>query len=202
MFGIIRTMFKTMFQSVVAMVTVFIFICLCCVGVVIAIGFLQDTDTRRVINDLNDGYGSEEKPLAYENVMRFDEGTVRATDIDRNGTQIVASRNPNWDAPAEGADWVAVWFVVECQQDVCRQHQLDFDLIDADGEDYDEHLVPYPDLLDDGVRGSTFEGWQIFEIPRDVSIVMVKVKWGGVTLYQEFEGLGARLGNDIGVDER
>ncbi len=184
MFGCLNTIVKTITQSIVAMVTFVVFVCVVCAACVGIIALAQQQQTNQVINELNDGFGSEDKPVASNTFMRFENGHVRATYVDRNSTQRIMNYSVLNDGPAVGSAWVLVNIEVLCLQQACREWQLEFTLLDDRGRTFKEApFMLYSDKLDDGVEGATFAGFQIFEVPTDAVLTMLRVKWGGVTLH-------------------
>lgn len=184
MFGCLNTIFKTITQSIVAMVTFVVFVCVVCIACAVVIRVAIDAENDRVVEELNDGFGTEDKPVAPNTYMRFEEGGVRALSVDRASSQRIMDYSPLNDDPAEGSAWVLVDIEVLCGQQACREWELNLALVDDRGRTFSEApLMLYSNKLDDGVEGATFHGWQIFEVPTEATLTMLRVRWGGVTLY-------------------
>ena len=83
--------------------------------------------------------------------------------------------------PAVGAEYVLVWFQVDCAKQKCSpMTDLDLRLIDSTqqiwGEKWFQVLDPDLDQME-GLEGSVLEGWQVFEFPVGRSIVAIRVRW-------------------------
>lgn len=160
-----------------------------CIGLVVVavvlLGLGSKAATDKAI-DNNGGRGSEDEPIAANTFMKFENGEVRATRLIRPATRDVSQMNQFNDEPAAGAEWVLVWFEVKCEQDECRQSQLNLKLVDAEGKEWGEPILITLDTpLDDAIEGATMQGWQAFEFPQTGTIDLIKVGWSSVSLYQE-----------------
>lgn len=187
----LQSLFKLITGSIIAFaIAFFVFVCLCgclCVGGVLLLQGVNAADTNKAIDELNDGRGSLDKPIAAGAWMVYDDGQVRATQLVRGATSRVEQMNAANPDPAAGAEYVLVWFEVLCQKDRCTRDELQFDLRDADGTEYDAvifiDLDPY--LKRDAVKGGTMTGWMAFEVPPNADLTVVSAKWaGGVRLWQ------------------
>lgn len=184
MFGCLNTIFRTITATVVSLVTFIVFVCVVCAGIIVVIGLARNAESERVAEELNNGFGTEDNPVPAGGFIRFDEGDVSVTQVDRDATRAVMDYSVLNDNPATGAVWTAVRFDVICRKDTCHQREIAFWLLDSNGNEYGESIfMQYRDKLDDAVRGATMSGWQIFEVPADVLLTGVRIRWGGVTLY-------------------
>jgi hypothetical protein len=87
--------------------------------------------------------------------------------------------------PPEGADYVLVWFELECHAKKCNPGLLDLRLMDTQEKAWKEPwvLVLDPDFETDAVRGATTSGWQGFQFPINETIQTIKIEWGNETLH-------------------
>jgi hypothetical protein len=186
MFGCLSNIFRTITATITTIVTTIVFICVVCVGIVVVIQIAQNAESERVADELNAGFGMQDNPVPADRSIRFDEGEVRVVQVDRDATRAVMDYSVLNDDPATGAVWTAVRFDVFCNKDACRERELAFWLVDDQENDYDEaSFMLYDNKLDDAVQGATMTGWQIFEVPAEATLIAAKVRWGGVTLYQQ-----------------
>ena len=132
----------------------------------------------------NGGLGSFEKPIAVEGWAVFDKGKVRAMRLVRPATDMVEEFNMFNPDPPLGADYVLVWFDLECQIDKCNPGALSLHLTDGQKKDWGEPwlLVLDSDFETDAVRGATTSGWQGFQFPTGEPIQTIKIEWGAETL--------------------
>lgn len=169
-------------------------LCAClCLGTLAIMQGAGDAKTNKTIDELNNGKGSIEEPIAAGAWMVYDDGQVRATQLVRGATSRVEQMNAANPDPAAGAEYVLVWFDVLCQKDRCTRDELQFDLRDADGTEYDAvifiDLDPY--LKRDAVKGGTMTGWMAFEVPPNAPLTVVSAKWNtGVRLWQAVPSAG------------
>lgn len=137
----------------------------------------------------NAGHGLVNNPIPASEWMAFKGGRVRAARMIRPANAEVERMNMfNDDAPV-GADYVLIWFEVECQQANCNPAvDLSLHLIDRTGKAWGEPLfLALKDDLDgeEALRGRAIAGWQGFEYPEDEPITAVRVRWGAETLHVE-----------------
>ncbi len=133
----------------------------------------------------NGGLGSSEKPIAAQDWAEFKEGRVRATRLIRNADQMIEGFNSFNPDPPVGADYVLVWFELECHADKCNPGLLDLRLMDSQKKAWGEPwvLVLDPDFETDALRGATTSGWQGFQFPINETIQTIKIEWTNETLY-------------------
>jgi hypothetical protein len=143
-----------------------------------------DEATREAVEQ-NAGRGRQNNPIAAGEWIKFREGNVRATQIVRPATDFVNEQMGAVDVqPAVGADFLVIWFELECKKDFCDENELDIQLIDNQDSKWPEAVLPlFVSGFDDAVEGSTTAGWQVFEFPKNREIELIEVKWGAAKLY-------------------
>lgn len=158
--------------------------------VIVVVAVLASAGQEAATDDAvaaNAGRGLVNDPIPTGAWMTFKGGRVRAARMIRPANAEVERMNMfNDDAPV-GADYVLVWFEVECQQAKCNPAvDLSLHLIDDAGKGWGEPLfLALEDDLDgaEALRGSSIAGWQGFEYPEDEPITAVRVRWGAETLH-------------------
>lgn len=135
----------------------------------------------------NAGRGLVDNPIPAGDWLTFKGGRVRATRMIRPANAEVERMNMfNDDAPV-GADYILIWFELECQQAKCNPAaDLSLHLIDPTGKAWGEpFFLVLTENLDgaEALRGRTIAGWQGFEYPEDEPIGAVRVRWGAETLH-------------------
>lgn len=182
--GFINAIFSTT-KAILIFIVVMIILC---IGLIVIIRAGEKAATDKAIDELNNGRGTQDEPIARGTFMKFNHGQVRATRMIRPATTMVTDMFRVNQPPAAGADWVLVWFEVTCEKQECREFELDLQLVDNEGQEWSEpelFELALADKLDEAIQGATMSGWQAFEVSQSVSLELLKVKWGGVTLYQE-----------------
>lgn len=179
--GCLRSLFSSIFSTTKNIIIFGVVVAAMCVGLVFLIQAGEEAATNEAVDELNEGRGTQDEPIAAGTFMKFEEGQVRAVRMQRP-----ASISVGGDDPPAGAEWVAVWFEVTCEKQECHERELDLQLVDTEENEWSEPLIVFvDDFLDEAVEGATMEGWQVFEVSQTAELELLKVKWGSVTLYQE-----------------
>lgn len=162
------------------------------VVVVIVIAVLASAGQEAATDEAvaqNEGKGAIDNPISAGDWMAFKGGRVRAVRMMRPADDEVERMNMFNDEAAVGADYVLIWFEVECQQAKCNPNvDLDIRLIDETGKAWPEpFMLVLTDNLDsaEALTGSKIEGWQGFEFPSGKPIEAIRVEWGAATLHSE-----------------
>jgi hypothetical protein len=161
-----------------------------CIGVIVIIMIVvalvqqgKKTATEDAIKHNNDR-GAFETPI--DGWADFEKGNIRATSLIRPADDMIEFFNQFNDESPTGADYVLVWFEMECESDKCNPGLLDLRLMDAEEKEWGE---PWLLLLEDdfdseeALRGNTIGGWQGFEFPTGETIQTIKVEWSAETLH-------------------
>lgn len=162
------------------------------IAVVVVLALLASAGQEAATDEAvaaNAGRGLVNNPLPAGEWMAFKGGRVRAARMIRPANAEVERMNMfNDEAPA-GADYVLIWFEVECLQAKCNPTvDLSLHLIDDAGKAWGEpFLLVLTENLDsaEALRGRTIAGWQGFEYPEDEPITAVRARWGAETLHTE-----------------
>ncbi len=158
---------------------------LICVVIVMAFANRDEASDKAVKR--SGGKGTLDNPIPVNEWAVYKDGKVRATRIIRPATQQIKDWNQFNDDPPVGADYVLVWFEVECQKEKCNPAiDLDIYLMQSKDKKWKEPwFVVMEDDLDsaEALKGSTMQGWQVFEFPSGQSIQAIQVRFGGETLY-------------------
>ena len=160
-----------------------------CVGVIVILAASQDAQEKDAV-EANAGRGEKDNPIAAGEPVVFDDAEVTAIRMVRHANEMVAGFNSFNDDPAAGTEFVLVWFDVACKAEECNRVGSGFRLVDANGREWEEpdKLIVLDDNLDnkDGITGSRYGGWQVFEFPPDGTIETIMVRWNnGSWLYVE-----------------
>ncbi len=160
-----------------------IVLCGGCIAIALLAGAGEEAATKDAIAS-NGGFGSEDKPIPLQTWAKFDDGDVRATQINENADQAVQRMNTFNSTPPAGSRYILVYFEVNCKKKTCNESELDLRLMDDKGEAWGE---PFSTVLDpdlgSAVEGAIMEGWQAFFFPSDREIKTIKVEWLSETLY-------------------
>ena len=157
--------------------------------IAVIIAFLVQAGKESATEDAikrNNDFGSFEKPIVAMEWAQFEKGNVRATRIIRPADEMIESFNMFNDESPTGADYVLVWFELECQSDKCNPRLLDLRLMDAQEKAWGEPwvLVLENDLdSEEALRDASISGWQGFEFPTGEKIQTIKIEWGSETLH-------------------
>jgi hypothetical protein len=162
-------------------------VCCLAAGVLIVI-VLGSAQQQRQADALaaNGGLGEQNNPIPAGSGVIFEDFTITPLQIIRPANDRISNIN---EPPAAGSDYVLGRFRVTCHKEgaaLCRGHQFKVWLVDSQGNTWGEPtIIIIDDNLDlkEAIGGSSMEGWQVFEFPKQGTLTSIKLQAGLTTLY-------------------
>lgn len=166
--------------SMVSLVVMACLLIMACVsGLVLGLAIASDDAKLEAENllTMNDGFGTEVKPIPVGTWAIFQQGEVRVTRLDLDATAEVEAMDERNPSPAADHRYVIAYFEVKCET-TCAENELNLRLVDSTGERWGEpFFVTLDPQLGKVFQDGKSEGWQVFEVPIERTLASLQVAW-------------------------
>lgn len=159
------------------------------VGIIITFTYVSIYNKNQDAIAENDGFGSADKPIAAQKLIKMDEFDVQLTQFIPEANMLIQTMHVDNPTPEDDSVYMLVWAELTCQKTKCKGGEVVVNLVD----DEDEQWPPLDDIFIDpnlaeteAGKGETISGWFAYLLPIEAEIKYVKV-WeaGGPNLFAE-----------------
>lgn len=159
------------------------------VSIIITLTYLAIYNKNQDAIAENDGFGSEDKPIAAQQTIKMDEFDVKLTHFSADANTSIMAMHENNPMAEDGSVYMLVEAELMCEKIKCNGGEVVIDLIDKDDELWEalESIFLEPNLAEiEAEKGDTIRGWVAFLVPIEAKIEYAKVwKAGGPILFAE-----------------